>query len=192
MAEKEATQDEGLDEDGLVIQKHVSMVLVVLPPRDFGEQTLRHARSSLHNVHVGTFAVSTNTEELITGRLQDEFLVDGSISEASMKDYSGLILVGGEGASELRGDADTLRLIREADAEGKMIGAWGHSVALLAEAGILKGRRVTGAPEVAEAVRAARGKFSGRQLEKDRNIATASDEAVGLRFGKALVQIVSI
>ncbi len=180
------------DADGLVVQKHVSQVLVVVPPTEYGEQTLRHARSSLHNVRVGTTSVSTSTEGLIRGRLQDEFQVDGDIARASMSAYSGIIFVGGEGALQLAQNPDAQRLAREAAAQSKMIGAWGHAVAILASSGILKGKRVTGAPEIKDAVVRGGGKFSGRQLERDGVLVTASDEAVGIRFGKALAQIVGI
>jgi protease I len=180
------------DADGLVVQKYTSTVLVVVPPRDFGEQTLRHARSSLHNVHVGTWSVSTNWSDLIKGRLQDEFLVDGDIAESKMDGYSGVLFVGGEGAVDLAANADAQRLAREAAAAGKMIGAWGHAVAILARAGIVKGRKVTGSPEVRDLVVDAGGRFSGRQLERDGDLVTAADEAVGIRFGKTLAQIVGI
>jgi putative intracellular protease/amidase len=180
------------DADGLVVQKHTSTVLVVVPEHDYAEQTLRHARSSLHNVHVGTWSVSTNWSDLIKGRLQDEFMVDGDIAEARMESYSGLLFVGGEGAMDLAQDDDALRLAREASAAGKMIGAWGHAVAILARAGIVKGRTVTGAPEVQSLVVYAGGRFTGRQLERDGDLVTAADEAVGIRFGKALAQIVGI
>jgi putative intracellular protease/amidase len=180
------------DADGLVVQKHASTVLVVVPARDFGEQTLRHARSSLHNVHVGTWSVSTNWSDLIKGRLQDEFMVDGDIAGAKMDGYSGVLFVGGEGAMDLAGNADAQRLAREAAAAKKMIGAWGHAVAILARAGILKGRRVTGSSEVRDLVVEAGGRFSGRQLERDGDLVTAADEAVGIRFGKTLAQIVGI
>ena len=180
------------DADGLVVQKHTSTVLVVVPAHDYAEQTLRHARSSLHNVHVGTWSVSTNWSELIKGRLQDEFMVDGDIAEARMEAYSGVLFVGGEGAMDLAQDDDALRLAREASAADKMIGAWGHAVAILARAGIVKGRRVTGAPEVRSLVVYAGGRFTGRQLERDGDLVTAADEAVGIRFGKALAQIVGI
>jgi putative intracellular protease/amidase len=180
------------DADGLVVQKYTSMVLVVVPAREFAEQTLRHARSSLYNVHVGTWSVSTNGKDLIQGRLQDEIMVDGELAGTSMEPYSGVLFVGGEGALELAEDPDAQRLAREASAARKMIGAWGHATAILARAGILKGRKVTGAPEVEKMVRGAGGRFTGRQLERDGDLVTAADEAVGIRFGKTLAQIVGI
>ena len=180
------------DADGLVVQKYTSLVLVVVPPRDYGDQALRHARSSLYNVHVGTHSVSTNPYDLIKGRLQDEFMVDGDIAAARMDGYSGVVFIGGEGALELVENPDAQRIAREAAAADKMIGAWGHAVAILARAGILKGKRVTCDPSVKDAVVAAGAKWSGRQLERDENLVTAADEAVGMRFGKTLAQIVGI
>ena len=180
------------DEDGLVVQKYTSTVLVVVPPRDYGDQALRHARSSLYNVRVGTYSVSTNFADLIKGRLQDEFMVDDDIAAARMEAYSGVVFVGGEGALDLVDDPNAQRIAREASASGKMIGAWGHAVLILARAGVLKGRRVTGEPEVRDAVVAAGAKWTGRQLERDGSLVTASDEAVGIRFGKTLAQIVGI
>jgi putative intracellular protease/amidase len=193
MAKHEAGSGEAeKDADGLVIQKYTSMVLIVVPPADYAEQTLRHARSSLYNVHVGTSSVSTNTKDLIKGRLQDEFMVDGDISGAKMDGFSGVVFVGGEGAVALFDNSDAQRLAREALAQGKMIGAWGHAVGILAKAGILKGRRVTGALEIAQLLVQSGAKYSGRQLERDGDLVTAADEAVGIRFGKTLAQIVGI
>ncbi len=189
---KAAAADANVDADGLAIHRYVSMVLVVVPDRDYAEQTLRHARSSLYNVHVGTRSVGRDTEQLLRGRLQDEFMVDGPLRGASLEGYDGVIFVGGEGALELCDDPDALRLAREAAATEKMIGAWGHSTAILAAAGVVKGLKVTGDPSVADAVRRAGGKFTGRQLEHRGRMVTARDEAVGMRFGKALVQIIAI
>jgi protease I len=181
-----------LDEDGLVVQNYRSMVLVVVPPRDYGDECLRYARSSLYNVHVGTRSVSTASQDLIKGRLQDEFLVDGPLEGESMDAYSGVVFAGGEGALELAVDADAQRLAREAVQQGKMIGAWGHATAILAAAGVLRGRKVTGHPDTAEAVSRAGGKYTGRQLEIAKTLVTARDDAVGMRFGKALAAIVGI
>jgi protease I len=119
-------------------------------------------------------------------------MVDGDIAGATLDAYSGVVFVGGEGALALAENPDAQRLAREALAGGKMIGAWGHSVAILARAGILKGKRVTGSPAVRDLAVGAGAKFSGRQLERDGDLVTASDEAVGMRFGKTLAQIVGI
>jgi protease I len=192
MAHAKPDQDAELDEDGIVVQKHRSMVLVVVPAQDFGDESLRYARSSLHNVHVGTRVVSTTYDQEVKGRLQDEFLVDGLLADESMAAYSGLLFAGGEGAAHLADDPDAVRLAREAAQAGKLLAAWGHGVEIHARAGVLKGVKVTGDPTVRDSVERAGGKYTGRQLEKRGAVVTARDEAVGMRFGKALAEVVGI
>lgn len=190
--EKTADNDADTDEYGRAIQRYESMVLVVVPSADYAEETLRYARSCLYNVHVGTRCVARQTEELIRGRLQDEFLPDEPLSAARMADYSGVLFVGGEGALELADDPDAQRLAREAHADGKLVGAWGEAVLVLARAGVLKRRKVTGAPASAEELRRAGAKYTGVQVQRDRNVVTALDDAAGMRFGKALVEFIAI
>lgn len=192
MGKKKAAADAELDADGLVVQKYRSMVLVVVPAHDFGDECLRYARSSLHNVHVGTRVVSVQDQEAVKGRLQDEFLVEGTLAGEQAQSYSGVIFAGGEGALELARNEDALRLARDAARAGKLIGAWGHAVAILASAGLLKGRRVTAHPSIRESLRQGGARPSTRQVEVDDRIVTGIDESSGMRFGKALATLVGI
>lgn len=192
MGKKQAAPDAELDADGLVVQKYRSMVLVVVPAHDFGDECLRYARSSLYNVHVGTRVVSVQAQEALRGRLQDEFLAEGTLAEEDPAVYSGVVFAGGEGALELAQNEDALRLARGAARAGKLIGAWGHAVAVLAAAGLLKGRRVTAHPSIREALRQSGVKVSTRQVEVDDHLVTGIDESAGMRFGKALAAIVGI
>ena len=185
------TQD-ALDEDGLIVQKYESIVLVVLPPEGFGDQILRYARSSLYNVHVGSHSVSTVTEELVKGRLQDEFMVDYALADASMDDYSGILIAGGEGTPTLAEDAKVQDLLRAADRDGKLIAGWGDALAALAKAGVVKGRKVTGDARFERLVADAGGKFTGREIEVSKHLVTARDEGAGMRFGQALAEVVRI
>jgi putative intracellular protease/amidase len=191
-AHKDSSAAPALDEDGLQIQSYVSMVLVVVPPEGYGEQALRFCRSSLYNVRVGTRTVSSEAEELIRGRLQDEFQVDGPLQGESMQGYSGVIFVGGESASDFLDDPEVHRLAREARAADKMIGTWGEGTAILARAGVLNGLKVTGSPTLAAEIRRAGGRYTGRQVEVSGTVVTGLDEAVGMRLGKELARIVGI
>lgn len=192
MSKHAAKPDAQVDADGLVVQKYKSIVLVVVPPTEFGDESLRYARSSLYNVHIGTKAVSTDDNELIKGRHQDEFLPEGLLRESRMAEHSGVIFVGGEGARLYFDDPDVLRIAREAAEQKKMIGAWGHASEILARAGIVRGKKLTGDASTRAAIERAGGKFTGRQLEIDGVLVTATDDAVGMRFGKALAAIVGV
>jgi putative intracellular protease/amidase len=192
MAKPDSGSKQQVDEHGLVVQRYKSMVLVVVPATDFAEETLRYARSSLYNVHVGTWSVSTQTDKLLKGRLQDEFMVDGPLAGVSLDAYSGVLFVGGEGALELASNPDVQRLARAAVDSKKLIGAWGEAVELLAAIGVLRGKKVTGAPNSKAKIVQAGGKYTGVQVERDEMLVTAIDDAAGMRFGKALAQIVGI
>ena len=187
-----AKNEPELDEHGLVIHSYVSMVLVVLPVSGYAETTMRYARSALYNVHVGTKVVAVDDSELLTGALQDELQPDGVLKDATMDDFSGVLFVGGPGALQLAEDPDAQRLAKEAVAQGKLTAAWGHSSAVLARAGVVKGKRITGDPSVRPMLEKAGARFSGHQLERDDPFITAYDDAVGFRFGKALVERVRI
>jgi deglycase len=192
MAKKEAAAKPQLDEHGLVVHRYVSTVLVVVSPSGYAETTLRYARSALFNVHVGTRVVSSDDVALLRGELQDEFQVDGSLAQETMSPYSGLILCGGTGAPWLAEQAEVLRLAREADAQQKLIGAWGLAILALARAGVIRKKRVTGDPSLRQEIGAAGARYTGRQVERDGKIITGLDDAAGFRFAKALVQLVRI
>jgi putative intracellular protease/amidase len=184
--------EQELDEDGLVVQKYHSQVLVVMPPEGFGDQTLRYARSSLYNVHVGTLSVAPDAETEVKGRLQDVFLVDEALEGQTMDAFSGILVVASEGANPLADDARVLELVRAADRDGKLVATWGNGLAVLARAGVVSGRKVTGAVACKEEAVAAGARFRGREVVIDGHLVTARDEGAGMRFGQALADQVRI
>ena len=93
---------------------------------------------------------------------------------------------------ELAKSAEVVALVREAVAQDKLVGAWGESCGVLAAAGVVKKRKVTGDPSVKAALVAAGAKYTGAQVVVDGKLVTGLDDASGFRFGKALVQIVAI
>lgn len=186
------TEAQELDEDGLIVQRYDRRVLVAVPPRGFGDQTLRYARSSLYNIHVGTWVAASDPDTPVAGRLQDEFLADGSLDDVSLDEFAGVIVVGCEGEHPFTTDQRVLTLLREAHAAHKLVAGWGNAAAVLAAAGVVRGRRITGDAPSKAAVERAGGKFTGRQVEPAGHIVTASDEGAGMRFGQALVEAVRI
>ena len=192
MAESKSTDDQPLDADGLIIQSWKCRILFALPPEGYGDQCLRYIRSSLHNIHVGTYTVSTQSEELIKGRLQDEILTDGPLATVEMADFAGLVICGSEGENSLAAEPKVLELVQAAQAQGKLICGWGNSLEVFARAGILRGQRVTGPAELAQSARAAGAKFSGREVESSGNLLLAKDESSGMRLGQLVVEHIRI
>lgn len=181
-----------LDDDGLVIQRYTSKMLVVVPPEGFSDQIMRYVRSSLYNIHVGTDSVASDPETMVKGRLQDEFLVDSPLSEARMEDYAGLVIVGCEGKNPLAGDSKVLELARQAAAADKLITTWGNGLEVLIQAGLVKGKKVTGDLSLREAAEQAGARFTGREVQSCGRLVTSRDEGAGMRLGQAVVEAVRI
>lgn len=182
-------EEQELDEHGLVVQKYDRTVLVVVPPKDYADSTLRYARAGLLKVDVATRTASLQDEEMVKGVAGDEFQPDGVLADCKLDEYFGVVFCGGPGAAELVENADVQRLAREAASQNKLIGAWGSSIAVLAKAGILEGRKVTGDPDLRETVTAAGGRFTGAQVEVDGMLVTAIDDMAGFRFAQALAAL---
>lgn len=67
-----------------------------------------------------------------------------SSSQVKAEDLDALLVPGGFAPDKMRRDPDMLRLIRDMDAQGKIIGFICHAGWMAASAKILKGRRCTG------------------------------------------------
>jgi|GEM_PF-1035152 len=186
---KEEKPEPQLDEDGIVIHEYQHTVLVIVPPDGFGEQGLGYARSMLTNVRIATRVAAARYDDVLKGRLQEFFLADMSLDDVDSSDYSGVLIAAGE-TDELAQDERVLRIVREMSAAGKLVASMGNGLAVLAKAASLKGKRVTGHPDCRQAAKAAGAKFTGRQVETAGNLVTGVDECSGLRFGRALIDVI--
>ncbi|WP_052401392.1 DJ-1/PfpI family protein [Muricoccus aerilatus] len=96
-------------------------------------------------------------------------------------EWAGLIVPGGAMAAKLSGNAAALRLLAEADEAGAVLGAIAEGVAVLAKAGLLKGRRVACASSLETMVRAGGAEPSSGGLAAEGRLITArsADELPG-------------
>ena len=69
--------------------------------------------------------------------------VDVHVRELAERDVVGILAPGGWAPDKLRRDPDVLRLVRDADAAGKLVATICHGPWILISAGIVRGRRLT-------------------------------------------------
>jgi protease I len=110
---------------------------------------------------------------LISGLQGYPINVAWPISELETEWFQILVIPGGPSADVLSNDPKVLELVRTLHKEDKIIAAVGRGVRVLAAAGILDGRFVTGAPEVAAEVSEAGGRFVDMPLRVDGKLITA-------------------
>jgi protease I len=93
--------------------------------------------------------------------------------DAQGADYEAVIIPGGSSPAQLMNDPEVQRFVREADKAGITLAAICHGPQLLAAAGVLQGRTVTGYAGIAEEITRAGGTFVDREVMVDGNLITS-------------------
>lgn len=108
------------------------------------------------------------------GNWGDSVAVDLLVDDVATDDYAALLLPGGQMNPDILRLNDTvIDLVRAFDKAGKPIAAICHAPWLLAEAGIIRGRVVTGWPSIRTDLTNAGGAVIDQKVAVDGNIITS-------------------
>ncbi len=112
---------------------------------------------------------------------------DTMIDKISSDDFDMLVLPGGiPGSDNLNADERVINLIKDFNAKGKMTGAICAAPYVLANAGILDGKRATSYPSFSDRLGSA--VYVEKTVVKDGNIMTSRGPGTALCFGLAIVE----
>jgi protease I len=112
-----------------------------------------------------------------------------SLSEAQAQDYDAVVFVGGGGARVLFNDTDALRLARKAHDLGRVVAAICLAPVILANAGVLKGRKATVAGTQAKAIEAKGAQYTGPGVTVDGNVVTGNAPKASRLFGQRIDEL---
>jgi protease I len=120
-----------------------------------------------------------------------EVLINVELAEVKTKQYDGIFFIGGPGALDNLNEEESYRIIHEVSASGKAWGAICIAPRILAEAGVLEGKKVTGwnddhkLPRVLEQWG---GTYVPEHVVVDGKLITADGPEAAEEFGKAIVE----
>ena len=142
------------------------------------------ARTELLSLHGGTIdARQTDLEP--AGRIA----VDGLVSEASVDGYDALLLPGGTvNPDKLRMNAAAVGFVKAFVAAGKPVAAICHGPWTLAEADVVRGRRVTSWPSIRTDLRNAGAEVVDEEVVVDGQLLTSRSPADLKAFCPAIVE----
>lgn len=122
-------------------------IIAILVTNGFEESEFTAPKEALENAGATTHVVSLEKGKIKSwtdGNWGSEFDVDKAVDEVSVSDYDALILPGGViNPDLLRRNSKAVDFVRGFAEHKKPISAICHGPWLLAEAGILKGRKIT-------------------------------------------------
>ena len=115
--------------------------------------------------------------------------VDAVVSTADPDAYAALVLPGGVVNGDfVRADADAVEFVRSFFEAGKPVAAICHAAWVLAEAGVVKGRRMTSWPSLATDLRNAGADWVDEEVVVDGNLVTSRNPDDLDAFGAAIVE----
>lgn len=160
---------------------------LVVAHRGFRDEELSEPRAALEaagaRVTVASSALGT-----AHGMLGATVTPDLLYSAISLASADALVFVGGEGATEFWDDRTAHRLAKEAVAQRKVLGAICYASSVLANAGVLEGRRATAFPTRAAHLRAKGCSFVAEPVVRDGRIVTGDGPGSVRAFGQLLVE----
>jgi protease I len=163
-------------------------ILMVIAPEEFRDEEL-FTPKEIFEAEGATVTIASTRLGPARGMLGGRASPDLLITDARADDYDAIVVVGGMGSpTHLWPNEDLHRLLREADEKGKLIGAICLSPAVLARAGLLRGRRATVYVTEDSLRELQRGgaQYHSADVVTDGRIITASGPHAAAEFGRAI------
>jgi 4-methyl-5(b-hydroxyethyl)-thiazole monophosphate biosynthesis len=140
----------------------------------------------LRRAGVDTVIAGLHDGPVVSAR-QVKLVPDTMIDTVKADDFDMIVLPGGQpGADNLNADLRVKELIRSFSKKGKLMGAICAAPYVLANAGVLEGRRATSYPSYKD--RLGNAVYEERAVVEDGNVLTSRGAGTALAFGLAIVE----
>jgi protease I len=166
-------------------------VVMIISQDNFRDEELKEPKEMLEKNGVEVKIAST-TLGYATGMLGAKIKPDMLVSDINIMDFDAIIFVGGGGASQYWDDPLAQQLAQTAYNNNRIVAAICIAPVTLARAGILKGKRATVWSSQAGELKAKGASYTGRPVEKDANIITASGPTAARQFGEEILRALLI
>lgn len=168
----------------------VMNALMVLAQEGFRDEEYLIPRNVFEGEGV-TVAVASEEGGECKGMLSSKVTAEFRIDEVKHGMYDALVIVGGSGSPRYLWENNVLhKIVRDMNAENKIISAICLSGAVLANAGVLSGRKATvfKTDEAVKALQDAGATYVEEDVVVDGNVVTAAGPEVAQKFGEAVYE----
>jgi len=145
--------------------------------------------------HTVVTASNGSAGENATGSHGREAHIDINIADVKAAEFDAVVFAGGSGARENLDNEESYRIIRDAVAQGKLLGAMCIAPTILAHAGVLKGKKATVWSSSTDkdpiaVLKSAGAEYVDAPVVHDGAIITANGPKAAQAFGEALIAYV--
>jgi protease I len=180
--EKAEIAKEAVSEEKALSGKKIVMIIA---SQNFRDEELLDPKNILTEKGAKVTVASASLETA-KGMLGAEVKPDMLTNQIKPEDWDAIILVGGTGASMYWDDSSIHSLVNEAVRQNKIVGAICIAPVTLANAGILSGKKATVYSSETQKLTGKGAECTGKDVERDGNIITASGPQAAKEFGNAI------
>jgi protease I len=157
---------------------------MVIAPADFRDEEYFETRKILEDVG-NKITVANSTGQPSKSSFGKIVKPDKALHDIDSKDFDAIVFVGGRGSSEYFRNQQALSLAKEFNKSEKVVAAICIAPSILANAGILSGKKATSFPSERDNINAV-GTYTGNPVEQDGKIITANGPQAAKDFGKKI------
>ena len=161
--------------------------LFIVAAKDFQEQELARPYAELSRNGVAISLASTVKGEAV-GTNGAKARIDMLLVDAKVDDFDAIVFIGGPGAAQYLDDPVAHKVARDAIKKKKLLAAICMGPLILAKAGVLKGKKATVFPTLAEDLKKEGVKYSAKPVERDGRIITADGPDSAVAFGNEILK----
>ncbi|MEW6062767.1 MAG: DJ-1/PfpI family protein [Nanoarchaeota archaeon] len=164
-------------------------ILMVIARENFrDEELLVPKRLFLENKY--EVEVASDGVERAKGMLGAKTDVDIDISEVDVSDYNAVVFVGGSGVDESKvyENRDYLNVAKAASYKGKIVAAICLASKVLANAGLLSGRKASCYESAINYIKSKGANYVGEKVVQDGRIITAPNPGFAKEFGEKIIK----
>ncbi len=147
--------------------------VAILAEASFEDLELWYPLIRMREAGADVFVVGTGSSGTYAGKHGVPVKVDAEADTVSAGQFDAVIVPGGWAPDRLRRYASVLKLIKEADEQGKVIGAICHAGWVLISARIVKGRTMTCVRAIKDDVVNAGANYVDQEVVRDGNLVTS-------------------
>ena len=159
---------------------------MVIAPVDFRDEEYFETRKSLEEAG-NKVTVVNSTGQPSKSKFGQIVNPDKNFYEIETKKFDAIVFVGGAGSAQYFDNKRALDLVREFNEDNKIVSAICIAPSILANAGILNGRKATAFPSERDNINSV-GTFTGNAVEVDGKIITANGPLAAKDFGSKIAE----
>ncbi|MEM3455017.1 MAG: DJ-1/PfpI family protein [Candidatus Micrarchaeia archaeon] len=165
-------------------------VLMVIAPENFRDEELLEPKDVFERKGFEV-TVASKKAGILKGMLGGTAEATENIENVKVDEYNAIVFVGGIGASVYFNDSSALKLARDAYAKKMIVAAICIAPSILANAGILNGKKATAFPSEKGNLIQKGANFINEGVVVDGKIITASGPKFAKKFGEEIIKLLN-